>query len=132
MILCHFKEKTRIDQAKLLNKVFAQQESAHDELWAGAYKVFDVQAVPFVHWHCNLSSHCFYPFSLQVFPPLWELMKAANVIQHDLEFLVICQRKFCNQDPCKKVDPGQTEMVEIVPLHTPPTMCYGKSLCSLF
>lgn len=106
--------------------MLAQQESAHDELRAGANETFDVRAVLFIHRHRNLRFHCFYPFKFEIFPPLRELAEPANVIQHHLKFLVICRRELCNQDPRKEVQAGQTEVVEVVPLHAAPTKSYRK------
>ncbi len=111
---------------ELLDQVFAYQESTHDELQAGADESFNVWLVSLVQRHCNRHSDCFLPLSLEIFPPLREFMKAADIIQHDFELSVICWRKFRNQNPCKQVETGQTEVMEVVPLHAPPTTRHGE------
>ena len=73
-----------------------------------------------------------YELASDTYYGLGVVTKVANVIQHDLKLLVICQRELRNQDPCKKVQLGQTEVVEVVSLHMLPTMCYGKSPYLLF
>ncbi len=109
-----------------MDQVLAYQESTHNELQAGADESFNVWSVSLVQRHCNRRSDCFLPLSLEIFPPLREFTKAADIIQHDFELLVICRRKFHNQNPREQVEMGQTEVMEVVPLHAPPTTRHGE------
>ena len=103
--------------------MLAYQKVTDDKLRAGANEAFDIWLVFQVQWHRNWLSHRFHPLSFEVSPPLREFMEMTSFIQHDIKFLVVCWRKFCNQDPCEQVQAWQTEMLKVVPLHTTPTTC---------
>ena len=78
---------------KQLNYVLAQQEPAHDEVWAGADKVFGIRLVSLIQRHRNWCFHRLFPFPLEVFPPRGELTETTNIIQHHVKSLVVCWRK---------------------------------------
>ena len=100
--------------------MLAQQEPADDEMRAGANESFDVWSVFFVQRHRNQCFHGYFPGSFEVFPPCREFAESAGVIQHDVKLSVVRRRKFGYQDPCEEVQPGQTEVMEVVLLHAPP------------
>ena len=106
---------------KLLDNMFAQQESTDDKPRAGACKVFGVRPVFFIHRLHDLCSHCYHPVKLEVFPPFWELMEATFIVQHALKFAVIRRRQLRHQHPHEEIQAGQAEVMEEVLLHAPPT-----------
>ena len=106
---------------KLLDNMFAQQESTDDKLQAGACEVFGVWLVFFILWLHDLCSHCYHLVKLEVFPPFWELTEATFIVQHAIKFAVICWCQLCHQHPHKEIQAGQAEVMEEVLLHAPPT-----------
>ena len=127
MVSHHFKEELWVDQVELLDQVFAYQESTHNKLWAGANESFTVWLVSLVQQHCYWCSHCFLPLSFEVLPPPREFTKASDLVQHHFKLSVVYQCKLCNQDPCKQIEEGQTEVIEVILLHVLPTTRDSKS-----
>ena len=78
---------------KQLNYVLAQQEPAHDEVWAGADEILGIWSVSLVQRHRNWRFHRPFPFPLEVLSPRGELAETTDIIQYHVELSVICRRE---------------------------------------
>ena len=74
-----FKEESWGDRVYRLDEVFAEEESACAEVWAGAYPFAQIRLVFGVEWHGDRCFCTLFPFALERFMPGREILISSDI-----------------------------------------------------
>ena len=118
----NLQEKDRMDRVEGLDKMLTNEKAADNKLGAGADEAVWIRSVSFVQWQHYGCFHCFLPGSLELLSPQWQFTKPPNIIHHQVKFSIICWAELCYQDPHKKIDAWEAEMMKVISFYVPPTI----------